>query len=500
MTTELAAALDIFWILQSCVLMFTMQAGFALIEVGSVRAINARDIMMKNVLDACVCLLVWWLFGAAMAGEGGNRFLGTAETSFSLDSADGRSIACWLLGSMYASTSVTIVSGAVAERTHHVGYILSAVLISAVIFPTISHWLWASNGWLCHRNADAVLGGAFDFAGSGGVHLTGGVLALCGSALVGPRCGRFDGGEPQEMRGQSSSFIMLGTFLLWAGWLAFNMGSTLGISTTAAALTAAKVGTRTMLAGSSGCVAVTALEYCRSRSWSLPTTCYGILSGLVAVTASCATISGWAAVFIGAVGALLSYSTSFFVLLFKVDDVVDAFAVHGVPGAWGLLAAGLFADGSYSPDVVGLIYGGGARLIGAATLAIAAITLWSAAVGLLGLMLIRRLGCLHISTEMQGSAFGLNRLRGARAEIQMHRGRARGRPNAVERSARAAPPGAHHPAPSTFAISEVEPMADASIHGHGTSEGRVRNGLRVVRLGSTHQMTSAVRSAELSAV
>ena len=188
--------------------------------MGSVRAKNARDIMMKNVLDASVCLMIWWLLGSAVAGDGGNLFTGTNIFAFDLGDDDAIATSKWLLGYMYASASVTIVSGAVAERTHHIGYIMNAAVHTAAIFPAVSHWLWSANGWLSYQNPDAVLGGVFDFAGSGVVHLTGGVLALVACMLVGPRAGRFsETGTPLELRGQSSSFIMLGTFFLWLGWL-----------------------------------------------------------------------------------------------------------------------------------------------------------------------------------------------------------------------------------------------------------------------------------------
>jgi len=432
-----------------------------------VRAKNARDIMMKNVLDASVCLMIWWLLGSAVAGDGGNLFMGTNLFAFDLGDDDAIATSKWLLGYMYASASVTIVSGAVAERTHHIGYIMNAAVHTAAIFPAVNHWLWSANGWLSYQNPDAVLGGVFDFAGSGVVHLTGGVLALVACMLVGPRAGRFsESGTPLELRGQSSSFIMLGTFFLWLGWLAFNMGSTIGISTHAGALTAARVGTRTMLGGSSGCVAVTGVEYYRSRTWSLPTTCYGILSGLVAVTASCATISGWAAVSIGAVGALLYYVTSFLVLhVLKVDDVVDAFAIHAVPGAWGLVAASLFADGKFSPVVVGLLYGGGGSMLGAALVAIAAISLWSATVGFVGLWLTRKLGVLLISHEVQNAGIDMTASRGA--------------------------PRCGGYCRSPQARRDAEPMADNSVH--DGSEGRVRGGRP---MGYECSTTRAVRSTE----
>ena len=210
--------------------------------------------MLKNVMDVSTSLVIWWLCGSAIMGEGGNAFAGAIFTTLDGDEQQGLFTSRWLLGYMYVAASVTIVSGAIAERTRHPGYIFSSSLTALCIYPVIAHWVWASNGMFSRQNPKALLGGAIDFAGGGVVHVTGGTLALCASKLVGPRNGRFDSltHQPLEMRGQSTSYIMIGTFFLWVGWLAFNMGSTLGISTRGAAQTAARVGSRTMLAGSAG--------------------------------------------------------------------------------------------------------------------------------------------------------------------------------------------------------------------------------------------------------
>jgi len=478
---EIAAALDVFWLLQAAVTIFVMQAGFALIETGSVRMQGARDIMMKNLLDASIGLLLWWCVGAPISGAHGNGFIG-ADFTTDIES-DGKKMAQWLVGYMYAASSVTIVSGAVAERAKHSGYIMLVSVNAGLLYPVASHWLWAPNGWLSIHNPDAIFGGAMDFAGSGVVHLHGGVLALVACLLVGPRMGRFDERtrEPVEMRSQSSSFIMLGTFFLWVGWLGFNMGSTPGLSTRAAAATAAKVGMRTMLAGSAGCVAVTGIELCRSRSLSLPNTCFGILSGLVAITAPCAVVSGWAAVLIGAVGGSLYYLISDLVLRrLKADDVVDAFAIHGVNGAWGLLAVGLFADGSSSPTAIGVLYGGDGQLLLAALLAIAAITLWAGIGGGLCLVLARRLGVLRVSEDE--SRFGLDVLAAARP--------ARGRPARARWAARRR---ADHV--SSSAAVDLG-GTDSSVH--ASQEYRVRQG--VIAEWSASRSSSATRAARAAEV
>lgn len=493
----LEAALNIFYILDTTVIIFFMQAGFALVEVGSVRTVSARDIMMKNLLDASVCLLMWWLIGFGLADAGGNPFFGCSFWELDVgasngvdeayDGTRGLLTARWLLGYMYAAASCTIVSGAIAERTHHIGYIVSTAMMSSVIYPAVSHSLWASNGWLSQRNPHSIFGGAHDFAGSGVVHITGGVVALCACLTVGPRAGRFDEatGTPLPVRGQSSSFIMLGTFFLWVGWLAFNMGSTLSISTPGAAFTAARVATRTMLSASTGCVAVTALNYHRSKVWSLPTTCYGIVAGLVAITASCNSISAWAACLVGGVGALLYYAASYTVLhVLRIDDAVDAFAVHAVPGAWGLIAASLFSGGSggaASTGSPGLAYGGSGQLFGAAALAVISISIWAAGLGSAVMWATKKSGWLLIPHGLQ--RFGSDVIAERRAFA-----RRAGASGTTAGSIRIATvgmssttnnlsftPDAHPGPPSTLGVQlEDEAIVDVSVH--NSSEGRVRGG------------------------
>ena len=232
-----------------------------------------------------------------------------------------------------------------------------------------------------------------------------------------------------------------------------------------------------MLAGSAGCVSVTALEYHRSRAWSLPTSCYGILAGLVAITASCATVSAWAAVLIGAVGGALYYMSSFVVLnCFRVDDVVDAFSVHTVSGVWGLLAAGLFANGSYSPTAVGLVYGGGWRLLGAALTAVIAITLWAALFGSSVLWLVWRLGYLQIAPDLQRFGDVVH----ATSSVRSRRGSLELSPS-TERSAQSLG-------------GDTNPMADNSVH--GSDEQAVRNGISFVWSAALGQ-TSAARATEV---
>ena len=501
---ELATALDTLWLLQSSIFIFIMQAGFALVEVGSVTSKSTQDIMLKNVMDVSTSLVIWWLCGSAIMGEGGNAFAGAIFTTLDGDEQQGLFTSRWLLGYMYVAASVTIVSGAIAERTRHPGYIFSSSLTALCIYPVIAHWVWASNGMFSRQNPKALLGGAIDFAGGGVVHVTGGTLALCASKLVGPRNGRFDSltHQPLEMRGQSTSYIMIGTFFLWVGWLAFNMGSTLGISTRGAAQTAARVGSRTMLAGSAGCIAMTAINYVHTRSWSVSKSCFGILSGLVAITASCSTVGAWAAAVIGAVGACLFQVTSHIVLCkLRIDDVVDAFSIHAVPGAWGLIAASLFSDGRYSPGAVGLFYGGDGRLLAASLVLICAIVAWSVIIGGIGLMIAKRLGILTIPTDLQrfGSDVAHSPARRTAASCARGAGSAAPRVN-MNVCTLASTPELHAVLPDTQMTStahSTEPMADATIQQH--NEQTVRGGQTNWRFAAFASMSTATSAASSTA-
>jgi len=278
------------------------------------------------------------------------------------------------------------------------------------------HWVWSSHGFLSYSSPDSVLGGALDFAGSGVVHLTGGVAALCGAKVIGARPGRFiqsAGGalhcltrdKALPMPGHSSVLQALGTFILWMGWYGFNAGSTLRIDNDNIAI-AARIFTCTTLSGASGGITACLLERLRGtgRLWDVASMCNGVLSGLVAITAGCATLPAWAAIVTGLIAGSWYRLISYLVLdVFGIDDPLDAFAVHGANGAWGVLAAALFSTDYYVQQVMrdptrqgGLFYGGG-KLLGAAFVQIICTCAWSGGLSAMMFLTLRALGVLRIA-------------------------------------------------------------------------------------------------------
>jgi len=257
----------------------------------------------------------------------------------------------WWFQWTFAAAAATIVSGAVAERTHLLAYLSYTVLITILIYPVIVHWVWSAEGWLSASNADAFQGGVVDFAGAGVVHLTGGTAGLCGAVIIGPRNGRFQRlpegglGAPLPMPGHAPVLQVLGTFILWLGWYGFNAGSRLTLSSgDDSAVVGRIVANTTIAAATSGLTALLAtLAFSKGRGYDVSVMCNGILSGLVSVTAGCATLPLWGALIVGAIGGLVNRGFGQLVLRLKVDDPLEASSVHGACGAWGVIGAAIFS-------------------------------------------------------------------------------------------------------------------------------------------------------------
>mmetsp|Transcript_15769 Transcript_15769/g.42380 ORF Transcript_15769/g.42380 Transcript_15769/m.42380 type:complete len:464 (-) Transcript_15769:387-1778(-) len=382
---------DAQWLLYASALVFFMQTGFAMLCAGLVRAKNTKNILLKNVLDACAGALGFWSLGYAFAygeADGGNPFIG--NTHFFMTNWAGQTYQGWLFQFAFAATAATIVSGAVAERTKMAAYLCYSFALTAFIYPVVAHWVWASAGWISAFNANPLLGtGVIDFAGCGVVHMVGGVAALSGAWVVGPRLGRYDPeGNLIEIPGHSATLQALGTFILWVGWYGFNPGSTLAI--TGLGDVAGKTAVTTTLSAASGAVACLGIFKMSTHAFDLNQTLNGALAGLVSITAGCSVVEPYAAVIIGAIGALVYTGWAEFVKRkLRIDDVVDASAVHFACGAWGLLAAALFATkenyeaayGVPNPQYYGAFYapvGNGHQMFVCAIIAIFVITAWVA--------------------------------------------------------------------------------------------------------------------------
>lgn len=348
-----AAAIDMVWMLLAAFLVFFMQAGFAMVETGFTRAKNAGNIIMKNLMDFSVGSLAYWAVGFAfMFGASSLGFVGT--DGFFLANVDPGTqsglwqYAFWLFQAVFAATAATIVSGAMAERTKYSGYLAYSVMITAFIYPIVGHWIWGE-GWLAAK-------GFIDFAGSTVVHSTGGWAALAGAMVLGPRLGKYNkDGSSNAILGHNVPLASLGVFILWFGWFGFNAGSTTAGTDGSIGL----IAVTTNLAAAAGAVAAMLTVWIKFGKPDVSMSLNGALAGLVAITAPCANVSPISAVVIGAVGGILVvFSVEFFDKSLHVDDPVGAISVHGVCGAWGTLAAGLFAQDSYG-GINGLFFGGG---------------------------------------------------------------------------------------------------------------------------------------------
>lgn len=379
---DLTTAINTGWLMLAAILVFLMQAGFALLEAGFVRAKNVTNILMKNILDCSMGAIAFWAVGFGLAygvGDSTNGFVGTGN--FFLSGFD--DYATWFFQFAFAATAATIVSGAMAERTKFTAYLFYTVFITAIIYPVVVHWVWDSSGWLTAFTDDPIAtNGYIDFAGSGVVHMVGGFAGLMGAMIVGPRLGKYTEGGVNPIPGHNVGMAVLGMFILWFGWYGFNPGSTLGLTDGFAAL-AAKVAVTTTLSAGAGLVMMTLLAKLRTGKYDLGLAINGALGGLVAITAGTATVEPWAAVVIGAIGAAIVMLGVDLLDRLKIDDPVGAVAVHGFAGVWGVLAVGLFSTqagiGTAFAETTqyGLLVGGGVEQLGIQALGAASIIAWT---------------------------------------------------------------------------------------------------------------------------
>lgn len=349
------------WVFIAGVLVFFMQAGFALVEAGLTRAKNVVNIFAKNMADACLGITAWFATGYAFAFGGDGRLIGTdgfflAGEDMATIPSEGLSVATvFFFQAVFAATAVTIASGAMAERTKFSGYLIFAAVMCALIYPVVVHWTWGGGLIAQIEIGDAVYS---DFAGSGIVHMTGGIAALMGAYFLGPRLGKYDSnGKPRAIPGHSIPFAILGVFILWVGWFGFNPGSEL-----LADEFVMTVGVNTLLAAIAGGVFCTVTIWLVSGKPDVAMIGNGILAGLVAITAPCGAVDPFPAFVIGGIGGVLVVFSVFFFDKIQIDDPVGAISVHGVVGAWGVLSIGLFAkydDAFLGREDAGLFYGGG---------------------------------------------------------------------------------------------------------------------------------------------
>jgi len=370
---QVQATLDNVWILVAAVLVIFMQAGFALVEAGLTRAKNVANIFMKNMMDFCIGAVLFFAIGYAIAFGGNFSGLGSyfggdgwfllGDGVFTYGTLD--KFVFFTFQVAFAATAATIVSGGMAERTKFKSYILFSAVISAVIYPVVVRWQWGG-GWLFQLDTPF-----HDFAGSAIVHMTGGIAAAVGAKYLGPRRGRYTAeGKPRAIPGHSTPFAILGVFILLVGWYGFNPGSWLGADPVIGS-----IAVNTTLGGAAGALGAMLLSWWRIGKPDVTMTGNGLLAGLVGVTAGAWVLNGIGSLIIGfTAGLLVVISVEFFDRI-KIDDPVGAVSVHGVCGAYGAIAVGLFSS-IESEGVVkkGLFYGGGtdqlvSQLIGVGAIA-----------------------------------------------------------------------------------------------------------------------------------
>jgi ammonium transporter, Amt family len=386
------------WLMVGGVLVLFMQAGFALVETGFTRSKNAVHTMMMNLVIFALGVVGWFVCGFAfMFGAASSPALGLLPTGNAIQIGDWNIIAdsgFFLTGHAYDTAvlgffffqlvfmdaTATIPTGAMAERWKFSSFVVWGLFVSAILYPIYGNWVWGG-GWLSQLGA---LGpkwghGAVDFAGSGVVHAMGGVSALWGAKILGPRIGKYGkDGTPHAIPGHHIPMAFLGVFVLLVGWMGFNGAST--FAGTDLRLTVVIV--NTILASAAGCLSAMFIAWVRYGKPDASLTANGLLAGLVAITAPCAFVAPWAAFVIGTIaGALMLETVIFLDQRLRIDDPVGAVAVHGANGLWGVLALGLFADGSYGDGlngvaggVTGLFYGEGgqfaAQLVSATVLVV----------------------------------------------------------------------------------------------------------------------------------
>ncbi|KAF9610680.1 hypothetical protein IFM89_023936 [Coptis chinensis] len=422
-------AIDTTYLLFSAYLVFAMQLGFAMLCAGSVRAKNTMNIMLTNVLDAAAGGLFYYLFGFAFAfGAPSNGFIGRHFFGLRDIPAPNFDYSNFLYQWAFAIAAAGITSGSIAERTQFVAYLIYSAFLTGFVYPVVSHWFWSVDGWASPTRATDLLfgSGVIDFAGSGVVHLVGGIAGLWGALIEGPRIGRFDHtGRSVTLRGHSASLVVLGTFLLWFGWYGFNPGSftqilkSYGEGGTYYGQWSA-IGRTAVTTTLSGCTAALTTLFGKrllAGHWNVTDVCNGLLGGFAAITAGCSVVEPWAAIICGFVASAVLIGCNRLAEKFKYDDPLEAAQLHGGCGAWGIIFTALFAKEAYVNQVYpgrpgrpyGLFMGGGGKLLAAHIIQILVIIGWvSATMGPLFYALYK-LKLLRISAEDEMAGMDMTR-------------------------------------------------------------------------------------------
>ena len=390
------SATDVIWVLVAAILVFFMQAGFALCEAGLTRAKNTGNILMKNMMDFCIGTPCFWLIGFGIMFAGSGPLIGGFDTLIR-GSYDFGTLPTWcyaIFQTVFCATAATIVSGSMAERTNFKAYCIYSAVISLIVYPISGHWIWGG-GWLSTL-------GFHDFAGSTCVHMVGGLIACLGAAMLGPRIGKYDkSGKARAIPGHNIMAMALGVFILWFCWFGFNGGSTVAMTADADMELASLVMFNTNLAAAVATVVGMIFTWIRYGKPDVSITFNAALAGLVAITAPCDCVTPAGAFFIGLIaGFLVVLAVEFFDNTAKIDDPVGAVSVHMVNGIWGTLAVGLFSNGGDGVGT-GLFYGGGFRQLGIQALGIVSVAAYVLAVMFIAFKIIDKTVGLRVPAQVE---------------------------------------------------------------------------------------------------
>ena len=403
MAEEITAAdvqynLDHVWILLAGFLVFFMQAGFAMLEGGMIRETGVVNSLAENFMDACVTAIVFFVvgFGIAFGSAESSGFFPQIELflggATGAGEGDGSLFVNFFFQFAFAGAAATIATGAMAERTNFVGKLIYSAILGAVIYPVVVFWTWGG-GWISQQ-------GFVDFAGSTIVHMTGGIVALTGAYMLGPRAGRVFGRPPAA---SNLAIASLGTFILWFGWYGFNVGSTLGAGDVNQL---GLVAVNTTLAATAGALGAMFHTYFVTKSWNVSFVLNGSLAGLVGITAGCAFVTPISAVIIGALSGIVLVISIGVIESLKIDDAVGAFSVHGACGAFGTIMIGIVGSQALLEGVVvdprfaaSLFDGGGVELLGAQVVGVVGVAIWVGVTSFIMFRVLNSMEVLHVDPE-----------------------------------------------------------------------------------------------------
>ena len=390
------SGLNTIWVLVGAALVFFMQAGFSMCEAGFTRAKNTGNILMKNLMDFCIGTPCFWLIGFGIMFGSGSSVIGWLDPGIVKDYSHilPSGVPLWafaIFQTVFCATSATIVSGAMAERTKFSAYCIYSACISLLIYPISGHWIWGG-GWLSQL-------GFHDFAGSTAVHMVGGVCALIGAKMLGPRIGKYSkDGKPKAILGHNLTFAALGVFILWFCWFGFNGASTVAMDSDAAVTSAGLIFFNTNLAAAVACCVTLIFTLIRYGKPDVSMTYNAALAGLVGITAGCDAVSPLGAAIMGAVfGVVIVLAVEFFDKVAKIDDPVGAISVHGVCGSLGTIMTGLFATGVSTEK--GLFYGGGFHFLGVQSLGVLSVAAYVAVIITIVFSILKKTIGLRVDAE-----------------------------------------------------------------------------------------------------